>query len=134
MIPSALIMGWASRAMANPAETVPTLNVDRLTNITNSWGGNATNVSVVPDFGTLISTVVGIYPEHVGVLAWVVLFALPFIMMWITNSDMVPAGVIGIFFGAYIFGFVGSQFAYVGIVFIVIAISSIVWSMWQKRG
>jgi hypothetical protein len=113
------ILAYTARVKANISTTVPTIAVERFNNITDSWGGyNATNSSV-PNFGSMILSIVSVYPDAVGQLAWVILFALPFIMMWITNADMVPAGVIGIFFGVYIFAFIGSQYGYVAVAFLI---------------
>lgn len=128
------ILAYTARIKANISTTIPTIAVDRFTNITDSWGGyNATNTSI-PNFGSAIYSIVSVYPDAIGQLVWVILFALPFLMMWITNADMVPAGVIGIFFGVYIFAFIGSQYGYVAVAFIIISVASIAWSMWQKRG
>jgi len=54
--------------------------------------------------------------------------------MWITHADMVPASIVGIFFGVYIAFYVSGSFMGVGGLFIVIGTATILWSMSQKRG
>jgi uncharacterized membrane protein YgaE (UPF0421/DUF939 family) len=55
-------------------------------------------------------------------------------MMWLAHADMTPAAVIGIFFGLYAFMFIGSQYQQVAILFMIVAVTAVIWSIWQKRG
>jgi hypothetical protein len=77
--------------------------------------------------------VVSVYPDYVGQIAWFVLFAIPFLMMWITHADMLPAAAIGIFMAVYILGFLGEQYMGMGIALIVLAIATAIWSIYIRR-
>lgn len=123
-----------NRTMATAANTIQNITPSRWQNIIDTWGGYGSNQTATPDMGTLIFNIAMQYPDLVGPMAYIVIFAMPFVMMWITQSDMVPASVVGIFFGMYITFYIGSNFMYVGILFMAIGCTTIVWSLAQKRG
>jgi hypothetical protein len=115
-------------------DTIANISIGRFDNITDQWGGWSSNQTAPPDWGRMIWEIVSVYPDFVGPVGWFILFFLPFVMMWIAHADMVPAAIVGMFFGLYVFAYVGSQYSYIGIVFMAIAVASMVWSMWLKRG
>ena len=127
-------MTLANRTMTTVADVITTIDTGRFTNITNQWGGNNSTFVGAPDWGVMIWQIGSVYPDFVGPVGWVILCALPFVMMWLAHADMVPAAGVGIFFGLYMFTFVGSEYQFVAIVLMAMAIASIIWSIWQKRG
>lgn len=125
------------RATANSSDLIPNISTVRLENITKAWGGNDANFTGAPDWGLMLWNVVNVYPDAVGPIAWFILFSIPFIMMWLSYADMVPAAIVGIFFGIYVFTYVAAGSTTVmtiGIAMMVLAMVSMIWSMWQKRG
>ena len=131
------LIGLAHRANTTAADVVATLNTTRYDAIMNNVGLNTSNVtsSEGPNWGSALWNIAGVYIDPIGMAPFfLIVFALPFIMMWIVHADMVPAGIIGLLLGVYIFGFIGSSYAYLGILFMVISGATIIWSLWQKRG
>lgn len=130
-----ILMGLIKRANTTAADVLPTINVDRWDNVTNALGINQSNTTTIdPNYGTALWNMMGAYVDAIGPLAWVILFAIPFIMMWITHSDMVPAGILGIILGIYVAGFIGGAYLWLGVVFMVISGVTVLWSLYQKRG
>lgn len=123
-----------TRTTATASDTISNISIGRFENITSYWGGWSGNQTDAPNWGRILWEIVSVYPDFVGPIGWFILFALPFIMMWIAHADMIPAAIVGMFFGLYVFAYVGDQYSYVAVVFIAIAIASMVWSMWLKRG
>jgi hypothetical protein len=119
--------------MANASNVIQNITMGRLTNITTQWGGFTSNQTAPPDWGRILWEIVSIYPDAVGPLAWFILFSLPFVMMWLSQADMVPAACVAFFFGMYALGFLDYQYFYYGLVLMVLAMATIVWSLWQKR-
>jgi uncharacterized membrane protein YfcA len=54
-------------------------------------------------------------------------------MMWLAHADMVPAAILGIFFGLYVFAFIPDNYSYVAIAMIMLAATVILLQVWQKR-
>jgi hypothetical protein len=127
-------MTLVPRVAANATNVIQNITPTRWQNIINSWGGYGNQTTIPPDMGTLILNLAMQYPDIVGPTAYVVIFAMPFIMMWITHADVVPTAIVGIFFGLYVSFYIGDNFYAVGLLFIAIALTTIVWSLWQRRG
>ena len=127
------ILALAHRVNSTAANVITNISVPRWDNLTGAWGGYSNTTVTAPDWGIILWQVVNVYPDYVGQLAWILLFLLPFAMMWITHADMTPTAIVGIFFGLYVFAYIGTQYAYTAIVFMAIAFSAILWSMWRGR-
>jgi hypothetical protein len=128
------LIGLAHRINTTAADVIPNISVGRYDNITADLGFNQSNVSVDPNWGSALWNTISVYPDVMGITAWVVLFSTPFVMLWIAQKDIVPAAILGIVAGVYIFAFIGSEYRFFGIAVIMLALASIVWSIWQKRG
>ncbi|MCK9570326.1 hypothetical protein M0R72_15375 [Candidatus Pacearchaeota archaeon] len=127
-------MTLVPRVAANASNTIANITPSRWQAFINSWGGYSNQTTMPPDAGTVIWNIAMQYPDLVGPIAYVIIFAMPFMMMWITHADMVPAAIVGIFFGLYIVFYIGDNFFAVGLLFIALALTVIVWSLAQKRG
>lgn len=122
------------RLMANSTDVIANISSNRIANFFNySFGGMEYNHTQMPNFGLALFEVVSVYPDYLGMVAWFVLFAIPFIMMWLTHSDVVPAAVLGLFLGIYIVGFIGPQYMVIGVAVMAVAVTSIIWSLWLRR-
>ena len=122
------------RLNTSSVDVIPTINTLRFTNITGGFGGEMNNTNLSPNWGAIVQNVAYVYPDAMGQIAWVLLFAIPFLMMWIGHADMVVPGIAGIFLGLFVYGFIGSDYAGVAGAFVMISIVSILWSLLQKRG
>lgn len=127
-------MTLVHRANTTAANVIQNISALRWDNLTAQWGGFSNTTTGAPNWGTVIWQVVSVYPDYVGPIAFLLLFGLPFIMMWIAHADMVPAAIVGFFFALYIFAYIGNQYAFAAIGCMMIAATSIIWSIWQKRG
>lgn len=126
-------IAFTARAMANASHVIPNISTVRFENITGAWGGWTDNQTGAPDWGLMLWNIVSVYPDAVGPVAWVILFSAPFIMMWLAHADMVPAAILGIFFGLYVFAFIPDNYSYVAIAMIMLAATVILLQVWQKR-
>jgi hypothetical protein len=126
------VVGLVSRLTSTGANVIPNISVGRWTNITNSWGGYATNQTLPPDWGLMLWNVINVYPDAIGPIAWLVLFSMPFIMMWVAHADMYPAAIIGVFFGIYVFARIPDQYSYVGVAILCVAATGIIIETWRR--
>ena len=134
----AMIVGKVSAA-AHRSNTTAINHIDNITslryeNLTAQWGGSLNETNVSPNWGRMIFETVNVYPDYLGQIAWLILFGMPFIMMWIAHADMTAAAVVGFIIGVYVVGFLGSQYMGLGIAMMCIAVAAEIWSLLQKRG
>jgi hypothetical protein len=120
--------------MATAADQIANISVGRFDNITAQWGGYSNTTTGAPDWGRILWETVSVYPDFMGIVAWFILFSIPFIMMWLAHADMTPAAILGLFFGLYIFIFIPEIWQNQAIFMMVIGICGILYSMYQKRG
>jgi hypothetical protein len=128
-----LLFTLAARANATAANKIANISTIRFENISAAWGGWTDNQTGSPDWGRILWEVVSVYPDSVGMIAWVVLFSIPFLMMYLAHADMVPAAVVGIFFGLYAFAFLEPSWQFGSLAVIGIALTAILLQVWQKR-
>jgi len=130
------IMIWPVLATALPARqwatgTITTIPTYRWQNITNTFGGNnVTNDG--PNFGMLLYNSVMTYSDAMGQIVYVIFFAIPFLMMWIVQSDMTMPAIIGMFFSLYVFVRLPEQYIIFGVGCFVIATTALVWSLYRR--
>jgi len=127
-----ILLGLPYRENASAAAPIPTINTIRLTNFTNAYGGNQ-SINGTPEFDIMISQPIHVYPDLLGMSAWVILFSYPFLMIWVAHSDMRLAGVVGAIMGLYISLFIPSQYLLIGVACITIGIAVTAWGIMQKR-
>lgn len=129
-----LIVGLPHRVNTTSANQISNISAVRWDELINQFGGYGNTTTGAPNWGAGLWSLMMMYPDAIGPIAYVVMFSLPFVMMWITHADMVPAGIVGIFFGLYITFFVGDVYFWVGIALMALAITTVLWSLSQRRG
>jgi hypothetical protein len=115
----------------NSTITIAQVPNPRLTIVNNLWGGY-TNTTDAPNWGLLVWNSLMVYQDAIGQIAWVILFAIPFIMMWIVQADTMLPGIIGILFSFYVFAKLPAQYVMFGIGALCISIAACIWSLLKR--
>lgn len=115
---------WATA----PITTLPTL---RWQNISNTWGGNNTT-DAGPNFGMLLYNSALTYSDYVGQIVFVIFFAIPFLMMWIVQSDMTLPAIVGMLFSLYIFTKLPEQYILFSVGCFGIAVAALLYSLYKR--
>jgi hypothetical protein len=97
------------------------------------WGGWNTTESI-PNFGMLIYQGISVYPNAVGQIALVILFAIPFVMMWIAGMDITLPAIMGLMFSLYIALKVPEQYMFFAWGAIVISLAALAFSLYKRLG
>ena len=121
------------RANTTNADVISNISAYRFDNITDAFGGFANNTVSGPNWGQTLFGIVNVYPDFMGQVAWFIIFLIPFAMMWVGHADVVPASIVGIFFGLYVFAYIGDDLAWVGILMMMVGLGTVIWSLWQRR-
>jgi hypothetical protein len=126
--------GNYSRVMATG--TITTIPTDAYNTILESMGGNTTPATVEEsrtNLTMLLSGLLTVYTDPMGTVALVIIFSVPFVLMWLMQSDMVPAAIAGIITGAFMLAFLPSEYSMLASIFVVLAILAIVYSLLKER-
>lgn len=122
------------RLNTTSADVISNISVLRYTNLTEQWGGAANDTISAPNWGQMVFHIINIYPDMMGQIAWVILFSIPFVMMWLTHDSILSASTTGIFLGIFVYFFIGSQFQFYAIGLSCLSLAVLIWSIMQKRG
>lgn len=128
------IIALPHRVNTTSSDQIGNISPVRWDELINQFGGYGNTTSGPPNWGQALFSLMMQYPDAVGPIAYVIVFGMPFIMMWITHADMVPAGIVGVFFGVYIAFFINDAYFWVGIALIALAMSTVLWSLYLRRG
>jgi hypothetical protein len=95
--------------------------------------GNASSTPVQdPNFGMMLWNLISVYPDALGQIAWVILFAIPFIMMFIAGSDMRLPAILGILASIYIFLKLPQSYIVFGVGCFMICLAALMYSLYRR--
>lgn len=120
-----------AREMANVSDMITTIPTPRVVQIFSNIGNESVRTAA-PDWGALLLNLIGVYYDSIGIAAYVIIFAIPFVMMWIGNSDMTLPAIIGMLFSLYCFAFLPSQYILFALGCFVLCIAALAWSLYRR--
>lgn len=115
--------------------TIAPISTDMYVRVLGIFGDHTTitNESAAIDWSAIFSIVGDAYTGTMGKMALIVIFAIPFLMMWITQRDMTLPGLVGLLLGLYILVMLPADMVRVAIVFIAMSITAVVYSLLKER-
>ena len=125
------VMAGTLPVRPNWTTTITQVPNPRLPIINNLWGGYNTTVDA-PNFGMLIWNSLMVYQDSIGQVAWVIMFSLPFLMMWIVQSDMTLAAIVGMLFSLYVFLKLPQEYIVFSVGAFCICIAALLWSLYKR--
>lgn len=124
------MIGFAAREVTNT--TIAPVAIPRFMGIVNeSFGGyNQTNMTT-PNFTGAITNTLMVYPDTMGVLAYLIIALIPFAMMWISHGNTKMASVVGLFVIGFVGAFIGGVYLVAGVIFIVLSVVTTIWGLYK---
>jgi hypothetical protein len=113
--------------------TVQVEPTEAYTAVMQAIGGNASFTGSFPSFLTIIAASLTPYTAVFGNIALVIVFLIPFLMMWLMQRNLTLPGVIGIVLGGIIYTRLPSEYQLVSIAFIALSITAIIYSLLKER-
>ncbi len=115
------------------AHTIETRDTSAMTTLEAAMGGfnvsNPTDISWL----TIFATAAGSYTAILGNIAFVIIFAIPFVMMWILQRNLTLPGVVGIILGGFIIARLPAEYHLVAVAFISLSIVAVIYSLLKER-
>jgi len=121
-----MIIGVA-RVMANA--TIVPIPTNRFTNVTVLFFNGSNQTSQPPNWTGGVSNLINIYPDFFGPIAFLLLFLIPFGMIWMSHGNMKLLGILGMITGSFVFLFLPGNFVAAAIICIVVSAVGFVWGM-----
>ena len=124
-----LAVSWIRPTTTTTIATIADPYLDQFNAV---WGGNSSSFYSVPNVGVLLTTAWSVYTDNLGVIAWVILFAIPFIMIWI-SGDSVLMVIAAIILSGYILVKIPTEYQIAAFAGIVIVAASLLWSLYKRN-
>ena len=104
--------------------------------ILDSIGGNRTPQNATAakvNFTEMLLGTAAPYTDVMGSLVLVIIFAIPFVLMWLMQRDLTLPGVVGIIVGAFLFIYIPAEWHLAPIAFIGMSIAAIIYGIMTRR-
>jgi len=111
-----------------PLATVP---IERLNNITEALFGGWNETNQTPNWEPVITNSVAVYTDFLGPVAFLLIFLIPFGMMWLAHGNMKLLSILGIIVGLFVNAYLPANYAAAAIICIVVAAATLVWSLFK---
>jgi len=124
----------SARYMA--AATFTPVSTQAYYDIWTAMGGNSspeTEAESMINWTAFLGATLEPYTLLIGQLAFVIIFAIPFVLMWLMQMDMTPAAVAGIIIGGFMLGFLPEEYSLLAGILVVLAALAIVYSLMKER-
>lgn len=122
-----------AREMA--VSTIATIPQSRYTNVTTllfNGSANQTSPATVPNWSSAIVNLVSIYPDFLGPIAYLLIFLIPFGMMWMAHGNMKLLGILGFITGVFVFAFLPANFTAAAILCMGVSLAGAIWGVFKQ--
>jgi hypothetical protein len=124
-----MILG-AAREMAIAA--IPTIPNSRFGNVTTMFFNGSNPSSSPPNWTPGITNLISIYPDFLGPIAYLLIFLIPFGMIWMAHGNMKLLGVLGFIVGIFVLKFLPANFAAAALICMVVSVAGVIWGLFKQ--
>lgn len=121
-----MIIG-AARVMAT--KTISTVSTPHFANVSAYFINGTTEVTEPPDYGMWFTNALQVYPDLLGPIAYLLIFFIPFGMIWMANGDTRLLCVLGLITGAFVLAYLPSTWVAAAVIIMVISVVTLVWRL-----
>ena len=117
----------ATRVMAN--DTIATIATPHFGNVSAYFINGTNETSGPPDYGMWFSNALQVYPDFIGPIAYLLIFLIPFGMIWIAHGDTRLLCILGLITGAFVLAFLPSTWVAAAVIIMVISVVALIWRL-----
>ena len=115
------------RIMAN--DTIATIATPHFANVSAYFINTTNETSEAPDFGMWVNNSIQIYPDFLGPIAYLLIFFIPFGMIWMSNGDTRLLCVLGLITGLFVIMFLQSSWVAAAAIVMLVSAVALVWRL-----
>lgn len=116
-----------ARVMANT--TIQTIATQHFQNVSAYFINGTNETSAPPDYGMWVQNAIWIYPDMVGPIAYLLIFFIPFGMIFMSHGDIRLIGVLGLITGPFVILYLAGPYVAIAVLVMLAAFVGIVWRM-----
>lgn len=113
--------------------TLETISLPRWTNVSDDLIGGTNQTNQTPDWVPAIIGTMKVYPDYLGPMALVLMFSIPFFMVWLSHGNMKLLGLLGLVMGPlFVFLFLPPAYAFFAVICIIISAGVLLWGLFKQ--
>lgn len=113
-----------------PITTLENLRYDNVTTMLFNGSSNVSTSS--PNWTGAVTQSIGIYPDFIGPMAYLLIFLIPFGMMWMSHGNMKIIGILGIITSAFVFAYLPSNFVAAAVLCMAVSCVGFIWGLFKQ--
>jgi len=117
----------APRVMA--VDNISTLATPHFANVSRYFINGTNETAEPPDYGMWFGNALQIYPDLLGPIAYLLIFLIPFGMIWIAHGDTRLICVLGLITGLFVIAFLPSTWVAAAVIIMVISVVALIWRL-----
>jgi hypothetical protein len=117
----------APRVMAD--ETIATIATPHYANVSAYFINGTNETSAPPDYGMWFTNALQVYPDFLGPIAYLLIFFIPFGMIWMAHGDVRLLCILGLITGAFVLAFLPSTWVAAAVIVMVVSVVALIWRL-----
>jgi hypothetical protein len=122
-----MIIGVAREMASTTIEPIP---IPRFANLTvQLFGGNSSTYNGTPQWSEAIKNMVSVYPDFLGPSAFLIIFLIPFGMIYMSHGNMKLLGILGFLVGLFVLMYLPSNYVAAALFCVIISIVGFIYGL-----
>ena len=117
----------APRVMAN--DTIATIATPHFANVSAYFINGTNETSAPPDYGMWFTNALQVYPDFLGPIAYLLIFFIPFGMIFVSHGDIKLISILGLLTAPFIILYLGGVWVAAAFVVILLSILGLIWRL-----
>jgi hypothetical protein len=117
----------APRVMAN--DTIATIATPHFANVSAYFINGTNETSAPPDYGMWFTNALQVYPDFIGPIAYLLIFFIPFGMIFLSHGDIKLISILGLLTAPFIILYLGGVWVAAAFVVILLSILGLIWRL-----
>jgi hypothetical protein len=119
----------AARVMA--VDTVATLETPHFANVSAYFINGTNETAAPPDYGMWFTNALQIYPDLLGPIAYLMIFLIPYAMLWISNGDTKLISILGMITSLFVFVYVKGAWQVAAVLVFILSLVTVMWRIYR---
>jgi len=117
----------APRVMAD--DTIATIATPHFANVSAYFINGTNETSAPPDYGMWFTNALQVYPDFLGPIAYLLIFFIPFGMIFVSHGDIRLISILGLLTAPFIILYLGGVWVAAAFVVILLSILGLIWRL-----
>ena len=116
-----------TRIMAT--DTIQTVATPHFANVSAYFINGTNETAAPPDYKMWFMNAVQIYPDLLGPIAYLLIFFIPFGMIWMANGDTRILCILGFLTGPFVILYIGGGWAAAAAIIMLVSVVALIWRL-----